>query len=478
MKTHDEIARLLTEAHDLFRGGRFDVALLAFERAEPLVRELFAVEPSAHAYGLGSLLYAKAGCLNSLDRPRDSVGALDEAERCYEQTRGERPHVDLLVADVWVRRASAQARRGFSVSAASELERAIATYVGDRPEGAAPALDIARVLASGAVHSGVCIDPDMAATRADLALMRYLEPGVTYAEVGSTGNMPLLALGLASDIHAANGRLELALQADSVAVHLARRFKEMGAPWAASLLARQLAVSGVHQRANGQHAAAAQQLAEAQSLDPMAVERAGQGWAAVEAGVAFPQNTLARALVRARRQLGPARVGEYLDTVLVKSPVVEHGKPFPPLTSAGRCQPEVAGVVATELAEIAMALTANEADPALRLGLEAHMLLLGASRAQTLATRYSFSEVGVPWSRVLLHFSRFLNLQGEHRLALNLAEWACTVSARLVPFRSLLEPRVFAELVKGSALHRAELLDAAGEATEARHWRELAYQAG
>jgi tetratricopeptide (TPR) repeat protein len=458
MKMEEEIARLLTEANGLFRCARFDAALQAFERAEPLVRELFAADPSAHAYGLGSLLYAKAGCLNSLDRPGDSLAALDEAERCYEQTHGKQSRVDLLVADVWVRRAVAQARRGFSVSAACEFERAIPAFIAGSPAGAAPALDIARVLASGAVHSGMCVDPDVAATRADHATMRYLAPAVTYAELGSSGNLPVMALALASEIHAANGRLELALQADSLAVHLARRFKAMGAPWAAALLARQLAVSAVHQRANGQPESAAEQLAEAQRLDPLAVERAAQNWAAVERGVAREQNTLARALARVRRQLGPERVPAELDKALIRGPVITIGSPAPPITSVHRCGPEAASVLASELGALAIELTTSDGAAALRLGLEAHMLLLGASRAQTWAMRYSFSEFGVPWTRLLLHFSRFLQAQREHALAMDLAEWACAVSERLVPFRSLLEPQLFDELVKGSAINRAELL--------------------
>ncbi len=430
-----ELAEVVARAEALLFQYQVAAALREFEAAEAIARERTAAAPhvAMATYDLGRVLYAKASCLLREDRVTDALAALDECEGLYASLVGRgRWDTELLIADVHLRRGVANARRGFRVTAVVDFDRGVSTYVGaiDGSPGSRPdsSRNFARALALNAHKGCFWLDPDLAVASADRAIGMYLSPGLPDIGQDPTHAIRLCeASEVASEIHGAHGRSHIGLEADHIGIRTARKRVDANDPEATRFLAEALARAAMHLVALGKSGEAARPLAEAGRIDPAAVARVVERRHRVQAGDHPALHTLSAALERASARLGSRRVDPSLKSTLVADPVASGPpgtRPPPVVTPSARCHPRLGAVLAMDLAGLAAELLPIDVMAGTRLGLEAHFLLAAASRAQTAALRYQFSEYGETWARVLLDLSRAWQAKESLPLALDLAQWS------------------------------------------------------
>jgi tetratricopeptide (TPR) repeat protein len=429
----NRVDELMRQGQMMMLMGRNEQALQLHEEALDIARQLSGAHPEdqANTFVIAGLLYNIASSLSAIGRPKEAIKALNESEQKYRLVgaAGFRP-VDTLLADVLARRGMAKYACGYGASAVLDLNSAISVYGSlftgrdDDPHH----LDFARVLSMNATVLKIYGDPDLAVASADCAIRMYLsKSGETDANPALHKNYLWMAAGVASEIHAAHDRMDLALSADDFAVHSARSL--MSSQTWRGLLALALTRKGLHLKANNRSEEAESLLQEGWSLDASAAQNAISEWEGVNSGAEPTKVTVATSLAAAAKELGSARVPHDL-TAALTCPAID----VKILTPSQRCRPEFAHAFAERLADIALAILPLMKPEGLRLGLEAHYLFAIASQAQTHAMRYQYSDFGPSWARILLACSRAYEVDGQLAMGLDLASWGGGVAAQLMPF--------------------------------------------
>jgi hypothetical protein len=319
-------------------------------------------------------------------------------------------------------------------------------------------------------------DPDLAVASADGAILLYtsLADAINSAPDLDFHFGYLQAVAdVSARIHAASGRMDLAVQADELAIYAVRALAKVGTSAGAAsgsvagsasgssagagpgssagagpgssagagpdqqggiaALAARLSRKGLHLTAAGRpdrQDEAASCLAEGLAMDGPAARLAVSEWeqSATRGGPV----TLASALQAAARMLGRGRVGKELLTAVAEPAAA--GRIMSP---SDRCTEESAPAWARELAEIAVDLLPRSADLGLRIGLEAHYLYAVGARHVAPDVRHQFDSSGIAWARLLLACCRALaDMQEDWALplALDLASWNFGVIIQLQPF--------------------------------------------
>jgi tetratricopeptide (TPR) repeat protein len=395
------------------------------EKALEISRELARAQPEnqAHTRVMAGLLYNIASSLSGLGRPKDAIAALEESEQKYLKlgAAGLEPTAALL-ADVQARKGMAKHACGYGASAVVDLNVAITGYGSlfsgrkDDPHY----LDLARVLSLNALVLKMWGDPDLAVASADYAIRAYLSRA---AESGDTANSPMhasyfsMAAGVAAVIHAAHGRMNLALSADDFAVYTARALMPCQTAGDLRELALALTRKGLHLMANNQRGEAESLLKDGEALDAAGALIAIIEWAQVERGIAPTGVTVATSLTAAANELGSDRVPDGLSSALT-CPAID----VKLLTPSQRCEPRLAPAFAKQLADTALALPPAMRAEMVRLGLEAHYLFVMADLSRALESRRQLSDFGPSWASVLLALSRMYEAEEQSGMGLDLAK--------------------------------------------------------
>jgi hypothetical protein len=167
-----------------------------------------------------------------------------------------------------------------------------------------------RVLAMNANILRAYGDPDMAATSADVAIRLC----IAAQRAGATTDTVMfahywaIAADVASEIHAAQGRIDIALAADHYAIEAARSLmaaKHRSAD--VDGLARALIRKGLHLAAAERHDEAKALLDEGQSLEPSTARQVTAEWDLVKSGNDANQVTVASSLAAAASGRASAR---------------------------------------------------------------------------------------------------------------------------------------------------------------------------
>ncbi|GAB4425779.1 MAG: hypothetical protein OHK0015_06070 [Chloroflexi bacterium OHK40] len=433
-------AHLHRRADEMMQQGKYADALQQYQEALIIARELARTHPDDHLHSqaMASMLYSMASALTACNQPAAAVTALEESEQQYRALDAAGVlQAAPLVADVQARRGFAQHVRGYGASAVLDLDAAVVAYrsLYSGRDNDPLALDLARVLAMNAAVLRAHGDPDLAVAAADAALRLYLSRAAAVNRtpaVALHATYTLMAANVASEIHAAHRRMDLAFAADEIAVHTARSLLPRNTGRDRSALALALTRKGLHLRASNRPAEAGPLLNEGHRLDSAAAQQAIAHWEEVQAGVAPIQITVATALAAAAKDLGTERVPASLASSLIRpTREVVLFSPF------DRCSPQQAHTYARQLAEISVALLPAKREEGLRLGLEAHYLFAIASREQSSAMRYQLNVYGPPWVRTLLACSKTYEAEGQLSMALDLAAWGSGVVQNMLPARVL-----------------------------------------
>jgi hypothetical protein len=267
----------------------------------------------------------------------------------------------------------------------------------------------------------------------------------------------VMAAGVASEIHAAHNRMDLALSADDFAVRSASSIMSSQIGRGLQELALALTRKGLHLRANNRSEEAESLLQQGWSLDASAAQCAILQWEGGNSGVEPTKVTVATSLAAAAKELGSARVPHDL-TAALTCPAID----VKILTPSQRYRPEDVQALAERLADIALAILPLMKPEGLRLGLEAHYLFAIASQAQTHAMRYQYSDFGPSWARILLACSRAYEVDGQLDMGLDLASWGGGVAMQLMPF-SFFNPEL-TDLIRKCMEQHGRLLILSGDA--------------
>ncbi len=444
-------ARLTDEAARLHRRGRSAQALTFYAEALDIAAKLASADPADDwpVRQRAGILYALAALYIDAGRWNAAVTVLEDSEKAHRELAGRgMAGTERLIADVRARRGRARMIGGRGASAVLDLDEAVCSH--RRLLAAAQtterSLDMARILTSNAVVLDRFGDPDLAVASADHAIRLYtsLADAINSAPDLDFHFGYLQAVAdVSARIHAASGRMDLALQADDLAIYAVRALAKAGASASAvpgqesqaAALAARLTRKGLHLTAAGRpdrQGEAARCLAEGLALDAAAAGLATSEWEQPTAGGRAV--TLASALETAARALGRGRVRqELLDTVTAPATA---GRILCP---SDRCAAGSATGWAGELAGIAVDLLPGSADAGLRIGLEAHCLYAVGTRADPPDVRHQFDSSGIPWARLLLACCRALaamDAEWALPLALDLASWNFGVIIQLQPFMS------------------------------------------
>jgi tetratricopeptide (TPR) repeat protein len=463
----ERCAELTGEAARLHQRGRGAQALTFYTEALDIAGKLARADPadSRPIRQQASILYALGALYIDARRWDAAVTVLEDSEKAYRELAGRGvPGTEQLIADVKARRGRARMIGGRGASAVLELDEAVASHrrLLAGTQTAERSLDMARILTSNAVVLERFGDPDLAVASADSAIRLYMSLADAINSAPDLdfhfGYLQAVA-DVAARLHAASGRMDLAIQADDLAIHavraLAKASRSAGAvpgqadqasqpgqpdpvgpagqEGPAAVLAARLTRKGLHLEAVGQPGRqdeAASCLAEGRALDAAAGRRATSEW---EQSVASGEPvTLASGLETAARILGRDRVRKELAGT-VTAPATA-GRIMSP---SDRCAAESASAWAHELAGIAVDLLPRSADAGLRIGLEAHYLYAVGTRRNPPGARHQFDSFGIPWARLLLDCCRVLAAMDADwalLLALDLASWNFGVIIHLQPF--------------------------------------------
>jgi len=368
------MVQLKERALDLQARGHLDHALDGTQEGVSLGRELVQAYPEpVHLQELAAMLYGLAGILNRAGRSSEARAALEESRIAYEQLASAGLEgIAPLLADVRAREASSMAQLGWATSAVVGSDLAVTAYrdLVDGPGGAEHLADLVRVLGVNAQVLAHCGDPDLACASADEAIRTFLG-NLAHFDQAPQGAAYLAMLssscGLASRIHAANGRLELALAADDIGVRLTQVLVEHGGAGNRGLHAAAIARQGAHLVAAGQPTTGTARLHQARATDA----------ASANAELALVQDaqgeadrfcrTLGFALRRAT-ELGVHGTGNVLDLVADRPGT---GVVTPSL----RCAPERAAQRAEALGRVGLATLRVAVAEGIRICFEAHVMM-------------------------------------------------------------------------------------------------------
>jgi hypothetical protein len=114
----------------------------------------------------------------------------------------------------------------------------------------------------------------------------------------------------------------------------------------------------------------------------------------------------------------------------------------------------------------------NPADQ-LRVGLEAHWLLVAASESQDAGPQAGFGAAGIEWLQALRVCATLLEEEGEIEFALDVMSWAAGVGQQLTPFA--VKAATAREICDCFEQH-ARLLEQTGDSDTAIQAREAAAQ--
>ncbi len=461
--------RLARKAQELRLMGRHEEALPVQEALLEIARKLALAHPedTDDLLHVPDELYNLAGSLIATGRLEAAVEALQESEQKYlELGAAGAPGIDALVADAQARKGLAQGILGYGASAVMALDAAVVTYrrLLNGRDGDPRYLDLARALAMNAEVLWMHGDPALAVTSAEGAIHLYASRVqiISHAPdaVMHWGYMRTAA-SVASEIHAAQGRIDQALTFDQLAVQAARGLAVSRSALDLRALAIAVTRQGLHLKAEGRHDEAEPLLNEAAELDQSCAMEAAERWELAKAGKSPARLTLAASLAAAESALGSDQVSNHLLGDLTVPPPGHFL-----ITPSDRCAPQLAPAFAQKLAEISVALLPSMQPEGLRLGLEAHFLFAISSRTLTGPTSYRLRDLGPPWARVLLACSRAYETQGNLSMALDLASWLDGVIVNLLPFRLLDEG--LAALIAECVTHHVRLSSARGD------WRSAA----
>jgi tetratricopeptide (TPR) repeat protein len=470
----NRVNRLMRLGEKMMRMGRHEQALQLHKKALEISRELSRLQPEDHLHTrvIASLLYNIASSLSAIGRPIEALEVLGESEQKYLKVgaAGLEP-TDALLADVQARKALAKYACGYGASAVVDLNVAIVGYASlsigrDHPLY----LDLARVLSMNALVLRSYGDPDLAVASADYAIRAYLYRA---SEVNGTASAAIhasylrMAAGVASEIHAAHGRMNLALSADGFAVHTARSLMPRKTASDMRELALALTRMGLHLRANAQNAEAESLLREGQTLDPLAAKIAISEWELVKGGVDPTRITVATSLAVAAKELDSDRVPAGLSSALTHPAIAVEL-----LTPSQRCDLRLAPAFAKQLADAALALPPAMRAEMMRLGLEAHYLFVMADLNQPPAGRHQLSDFGPSWARILLACSRAYEADGQLGMGLDLSKWAAEVATKLMQTGDLKSELI--ALIRECLKQRGRLLIASGDASAGEDVLDLA----
>ncbi|MEU8134743.1 hypothetical protein [Streptodolium elevatio] len=408
--------------------------------------------------------------IESCARTGDFAAALESADAClaaYAKVAesggtpgGSGAETTALTADVRARRAVALAGNGQITAALLEADEAVCMYVGlgaeDWDSGCLP--DLARVLSTVAPVRARYGEPDHAAATADYAIRLYVENA---ARINRRPDAPtharclFEAAQIASDLHAAAGRTDLALSAANVGRQTAAARRIDGFVRREQAYAGALARYTIRLTEDGKSDESEAFLAESCAIDPGAYARvAAEAYPLARARVEVPP--LADALRAAQAMLRDVELPELLDGLLADPWSVQ-----PSLSVPDRCPADVAPEIAETLAAAAVRML-GEGDPqGLRLCLEANVVFAGAAAREVPAMRHDFAAYGTLWAQALAMAAWRFHETGSEAFrwyAADLAAWLLGVLDRLAPLAAA-QPDI-TELIRVGTTVARSVLDA------------------
>lgn len=341
----------------------------------------------------------------------------------------------LLFADVRARRAVALAGCGRITAALLEADDAIRTYtdLGAESWESGHLPDLARVLCTVAPVRARYGEPDHAAATADHAIRLYVENAARInrrSDAPSHARCLFEAAQLASDLHAAAGRTDLALSAANVGRQTAAARRLDGFAPREHAYAGALARYTIRLTEDGKSDESEDFLAESCAIDPGAYARvAAEAYPLTRARAAIPP--LSEALRAAQAMLPDVELPELLDRLTADPWSVK-----PSLSTADRCPGDVAPEIAETLAAAAVRMLGKGDPHGLRLCLEANVVFAGASAGDAPALRRDFAEYGTLWAQALAMAAWRFHESGSEAVqgyAEDLASWLLAVLDRLAP---------------------------------------------
>jgi hypothetical protein len=266
---------------------------------------------------------------------------------------------------------------------------------------------------------------------------------------------------VSADVHAAEGRLDLALEADEIGLTTADTLADSDSATDMRTLVAALVRKGKHLGIVGRLEGEAC-LRTAYDTD---AETAARVVEELDRGLPL---TLVAALENAEIKLGPFEQYHRL---------VALSEPAPGMTLAtvsGRTDPESAAQRATELAELVKPLLSQDGNAALTLGMEAHYLFAISSERESHRMRFQ-TEMYVPiWAQLLLDISEAYFQAGRTDLALDLGGWCAEVATALIPYAD--DNALMKDLAGACYRHHGNLLAATGDLAASHHAHEAAEQ--
>ncbi|WP_405062049.1 hypothetical protein OG474_10410 [Kribbella sp. NBC_01505] len=466
----DELGEALQTAQVLIEEGRADEAGPYQQRVIELARERAEGSPNHYEakHLMAATQYELAGSLNASGRHEEALAALHEAQLGYtELSDAGVLDATSFLADVRARRAMTQAHRGRGATAVLEMDGAVISYgqLVSGEDGLRHQPDFARVLAMNALILRRYGDPALAVASADAATQLFLQladqinespQSLSYARYLCT------ATAVSADVHAAEGRLDLALEADEIGLTTADTLADSDSATDMRTLVAALTRKGKHLGIVGRIMEGETCLRTAFDTD---AETAARVTEELERGLPL---TLVTALENAEIKLGPYE--QYFRLLAL-------AEPAPGMTLAtvsGRTDPESAAVRATELAELVPQLLLHDVDAALTLGVEAHYLFAISSERESQRMRYETSTYAPIWAKLLRDVSQAYYQSGRLELALDLASWCAEVATALIPFTD--DDPAMKDLAADCYRQHGELLAATGDLTASQHAHEAAHQ--
>lgn len=448
-----KVSRLEGEIQRLVADRRPEEAIPLQREAIALVREIVSEQPtpgSADLRMLGALLYGYAITMLNVDMPMVALTALNDAEECYRTLRGlGEADMDQLIADVKLRRARVLHMNGRLALAIFESAAALHMMT-PPPEDDASAreqydLDRARMLLGNATILSPFGDPDLASESADAAI-RLLLLRREQINVSDTRDyyvdMLREAATLAQELHAGQGRTEVALAAGSVAVdtfELAPATRVVPLRGSSSplpafrrrALAKAAMQHGLLLVSAGRQSEGAGQIALARQTDAETADVVEAKWTGTGAGPI----SLATALGTARRVLGEQQVPDELLRLAPKT-----GLPGAPLTPSERCSAQERDLMARSLARVSLGLPRWSGE-ALRIGFEANCLFaLSSSDDQPDVTQWHEKNAG-SWATMLEACIDACDEQTNVKLGSEFRVWLGEAASVVDPFRDLHDGR-------------------------------------
>ncbi|TCO48720.1 hypothetical protein EV646_104542 [Kribbella antiqua] len=466
----DELGEALQTAQVLIEEGRADEAGPYQQRVIELARERAEGHPDHYEakHLMAATHYELAGSLNASGRHEEALAALHGAQLGYTELH-DAGLLDAtsFLADIRARRAMTQAHRGRGATAVLEMDGAVIAYgqlVGGS-DGLKHQPDFARVLAMNALILRRYGDPALAVASADAATQLFLQladqindspQSLSYARYLCS------ATAVSADVHASEGRLDLALEADEIGLTTADTLADSESATDLRTLVAALTRKGKHLSIVGRVMEGEESLRTAYATD---AETAARVTEELDRGLPL---RLVQALENAEIKLGPF---EQYHRLLALS------EPAPGMTLAtvsGRTDPESAAVRASELAELVRPLMPQDVETALTLGLESHYLFAISSERESHRMRYETSTYAPIWAQLLLDISEAYYRTGKTEMALDLAGWCAEVATALIPFTD--DDFVMKDLAGACYRHHGDLLAATGDLTASQHAHEAAQQ--